>query len=70
MNSENFTFTPKEYTDNGRTLEWGRKLSEENRQLLKKGEMFTLLDEKGVPYSTVLMDSYNQIRERRIDNED
>ena len=34
--------------------------------MLRDGETFTLLDADGNPFSRVLMDSYGQIREKRI----
>lgn len=57
---------PKTYHDEGRTLKWGEDISIENMQALRSGEIFTLLNTEGEKYSTVLMDSYDQIRERKI----
>ncbi len=51
----------------GKTLEWGKDISEENMNLLKQGEVFTLLDEDGEPYCLILKDSFGTIREKRIE---
>ncbi len=47
------------------TLEWGKDISPEILQALRNGETATLNDEKGNPYSTVLMDMFGNIREKR-----
>ncbi len=36
--------------------------------LLKQGEIFTLLDEDGDPYCLVLRDSFGTIREKEMDH--
>lgn len=59
-------WNPKEYHNEGKTLEWGKDLTEEQSAAMREGEIFTLLDEKGKPYSIVLMDSYDTIREKPI----
>jgi hypothetical protein len=56
----------KEYSDNGRTLLWGKSLSEEESKAMDGGEVFTLLDADGREYSKVLKDSYGTIREMGI----
>ena len=53
---------PKEYEDNGKTLLWGKDLTEEQINLMEDGEIFTLLDEHGEFRSNVLMDSYGMLR--------
>jgi len=62
-------WNPKKYFFKGRTFTWGKILTQEQIKALKKGEMFTLLGKDGEPYSEVFMDSYNQIREQRIEKE-
>lgn len=57
---------PKRYWHNGRLLEWGKGLSSEQKFALRRGEVFTLRDRSGTPYSLVLMDSYGAIRENRF----
>jgi hypothetical protein len=59
-------WNPKKYQYSGRFLHWGENISPENRELMRKGEIFVLLDKNGKPYSEVLVDSYDQIRERKI----
>lgn len=61
-------YNPKEYFHGGRTLTWGKDLSPGQMRALKNGEVFILLGEDGKPHSRVLMDSYNQIRERSVDD--
>ncbi len=51
------------FQDHGRTLTWGVSISQPTVDLLKQGEIFTLLNEAGEPYSRVLMDRYGAIRE-------
>ena len=60
-------YQPKDYFFNKRTLEWEKDLTIEQMEALKKGEVFHLLDKEGNPHSTILMDSYNQIRQRSIE---
>ena len=56
----------KDHHNDGRTLEWGKDLTPGQIQALREGEVFTLIDEDEKPYSLVLMDSYDQIREGLI----
>ena len=55
---------PKEHFDNGRTVLWGKHLSRGTIAALDAGEIFTLLDQKGKPCSTILKDSFGTLRER------
>ena len=64
MNKE---YQPKKYFSKGQTLEWGKDLTPKQMEALRKGEAFILLDKNKVPYRRILMDSYNQIREGRIE---
>lgn len=59
-------YQPKEHFSKGGTFEWGKDLTLKQMRSLRKGEVFILLGEDGKPYSRVLMDSYNQIRERNL----
>ena len=59
-------WNPKAYRNTGKMLYFGEDISPENMQLLREGEIFTLLDEAGNPFSNVLMDSYDTIREAPI----
>ena len=59
-------WNPKEYFSKKRTLTWDKDLTSKQMDALKKGEVFILLGEDGKPYSRVLMDSYDQIRERNL----
>lgn len=59
-------WNPKDYHDDGRTLEWGKSLTPEQKDALRGGEIFTLLDRNGDPHSRVLMDSYDQTRQGPI----
>jgi hypothetical protein len=61
---EQTTHHPKQYFNHGRTFEWGKNLTPEQMDALRGGEIFVLLGQDGKPCSTVLMDSYNQIREK------
>ena len=54
------------YSDNGKTLDWGKDISEENMELLNDGEIFTLLKYDGEPHSLILKDSYGVIREMGV----
>jgi len=63
-------YQPKKYFSKGRTVEWGKDLTPEQMKALKKGEIFILLKKDGKPHSEILMDSYNQIRERAIKEKD
>jgi hypothetical protein len=60
------TCQPKTYFDNGRTVEWGKDLSEETLAAMDGGEVFTLLDPDGKPYSRLLRDAYGTQREGPI----
>lgn len=62
----NFNYQPKKHFSKGRTLELGKDLTPKQRKALQKGEVFVLLDKNKSPYSRILMDSYNQIREQKI----
>lgn len=66
MSPEKFIYDPKNYFSKGRTLEWEKDLTPEQMKALKKGEVFVLLGKDGSPHSRILMDSYNQIREKKI----
>lgn len=54
------------YEDNGRTLEWGKNLTTDQKEAMRAHEIFTLLDKEGKPHSKVLMDFYGAIREKPI----
>lgn len=56
----------KRYYDDGRTLYWGDDISSVAMKGLKDGEMFTLLNADGTPHSIVMMDSFNEIREKKL----
>ena len=62
-------WNPKKYFYKGRTLEWGKDLTQKQIKSLRQGEVFMLLDENKKLNRTILMDSYNQIRERRVDSQ-
>jgi hypothetical protein len=57
---------PLEYYNKGRTVLWGKDLTDEDMESLRSGEIFILLDEIGASYCEILVDSYGQIREHRI----
>ena len=57
-----------QHHNNGKTLEWGKDISEENMDLLKQGEVFTLLDEDGEPHCLILKDSFGTIIEKEMDH--
>ena len=59
-------YQPKKYFSKDRTFEWGKDLTPAQMKALKKGEVFTLLDADGKRLKRILMDSYNQIREKVI----
>lgn len=59
-------YQSKEYFSKGRTFEWGKDLTPEQMKALRKGEVFVLLGADGEPFKRILMDSYNQIRERNF----
>lgn len=59
-------YQPKKYFSKGRTLEWEKDLTPEQMDSLRKGEAFILLDKNKLPYRQILMDGYNQIRERKV----
>lgn len=59
-------YQPKEYFSEGRTFEWGKNLTPEQMEALRNGEVFVLLSAEGKPLKRILMDSYNQIREREL----
>src|SRR5690554_4067164 len=54
------------YFDNGRTLEWGKDLSQEYFEAMSKGEIFTLLDNKGQPFRRIFKDFYGELREHQV----
>lgn len=56
----------KEYYYDGHVVHWGRDLVWDELVRLNEGEVFLLVDEHDVPISSILMDSYNQIRESTI----
>jgi len=60
-------YQPKEYFYKNRTFKWGEDLTPLQIRALKKGEVFVLLGKNGKPHSRILMDSYNQIRERHVE---
>lgn len=62
-------YQPKEYFSKGRTFEWGKDLTPEQMEALRKGEVFVLLAADGKPTKRILMDSYNQIRERDLNSQ-
>ena len=59
-------YQPKNYYSKGRTFEWGKDLTSAQMKALRKGEVFILLGADGKPLKRILMDSYNQIRERDL----
>ena len=59
-------YQPKNYFSKGRTLEWGKDLTPAQMRALRKGEVFVLLSAEGKPLKRILMDSYNQMREREL----
>ena len=61
-------YNPKQYFDNNNTLEWGKDLTKKQISSLKNGEIFTLIDKNRNPFRKILMDSYNQIRESKINH--
>ena len=62
-------YQPKKYFSKGRTFEWGKNLTPKQMRALRKGEVFVLLAEDGKPFKRILMDSYNQIRERDLNSQ-
>jgi len=68
VSSEN-AYNPKKHFRNERTLVWGQSLTKEQMNSLRQGEIFILLDEDGEQHAEVLMDSYDNIRERRLRSE-
>jgi hypothetical protein len=59
-------WNPKTYFYRRRFLTWKKDLTKRQIKALRKGEIFVLLDAEGFPHAVILMDSYNQIRERAI----
>ncbi len=57
---------PKKYYDKKRTLRWGENIPPKELTALRNGEIFTLLDGDGKPYSRVLADSFNVLREQKL----
>lgn len=56
--------TRPDYTDKGRTVEWGKDLSPETMKALREdAEIFTLMKD-GKPHSWLLMDYYGTIRQK------
>lgn len=49
-----------------RKLVWGKNIPPDILAALKDGERATLYDEDDKPYSSVLMDSFGTIREKRL----
>lgn len=47
-------------------LRWGEDIPAEVMEALRRGETAMLHDEAGNPHSLVLMDTYGQIREKRV----
>ncbi|MCK4792091.1 MAG: hypothetical protein KAV87_50650 [Desulfobacteraceae bacterium] len=61
-------YQPKNYFSKDRKFEWGKDLTPKQMKALRKGEVFVLLGEDGKPSKRILMDSYNQIRERDLNS--
>ncbi len=59
-------YQPKEYFSKDRAIGWGKDLTRRQMKALRKGEVFKLLNKDGVPFKTILMDSYNMLREKAI----
>lgn len=57
----------RKYYDAGATLGWGRDMSTEILSRMQEGEIFTLTDDEGRPFSRILMDDRENLRERRLD---
>jgi hypothetical protein len=55
-------YNPKTYYNNGRQLQWGCRLTNEQMQALRNGEIFTHHDPDDND-RCVLIDSYDVIRE-------
>lgn len=47
-------------------LEWGKTISPENLEALRRGDVFVLLSKEGRPYSEVAMDTAGKLWERPI----
>jgi hypothetical protein len=62
-------YRPKTYFDAGRTVEWGKDLSQEVVAAMDAGEIFTLLDASGRPHARLLKDSYGTLRQGAIVDE-
>lgn len=54
---------PKRYHSTCRTVDWGKDLPAETMEALRGGEVFILLGPDGQPHCSLLMDSYDTIRE-------
>ena len=59
-------YNPKKYFFRKRLLRWGRNLTAKQNSALKNGEVFVLLSQDKKPLFYIVMDSYNQIREKKI----
>ncbi len=57
------TWKVKDYFDNGGILKWGEDMPPGTREAMEKGEVFTLMDKHGKPYSILCHDSYGTLRE-------
>lgn len=57
-------YNPKNYFDMGRTVLWGMNLGQEVMQALRLGEIVTVLNLDLEPYSELLMDSWDVLREK------
>lgn len=55
-------YNPKQYFNNGGILKYGENLTKDQKERLKNGEVFTLLNQDGRPWKHVLMDSFDVIR--------
>ena len=63
MDDEKACWNPKEYYYDGRCLRKFRDIPADIMEAMRKGAMFPLVGADGRVISTVLMDSYDQIRE-------
>lgn len=61
-------YLQKEYFNDDRTLEWGQNIPPEKLEGLRKGEILTLLDENGDPLKKIFMDSYDTIRQQKLED--
>ena len=63
-------WNPKTHVDRDNVLLWGDDMTDEQLTAMKNGEVFILLSEDEKPFSRVLMDSYDQIREQKLFTEE